>query len=75
MWIIFAFGAKVSRLAVARSENLVPTAKSTSASPISLFAAGLPCMPMLPNDKGWVSGNAPLPIKVVATGAISKSDI
>ena len=32
-------------------------------------------MPMLPSDNGWFSGNAPFPMNVVATGAISKSDI
>ena len=74
MWIFLASAAKVSRFAVALSENLVPTASSTSVSEIKRLAAGFPCMPMLPTDMGWTSGMAPLPMKVVATGAISRSE-
>ncbi len=68
-WIFLASGQKVSVLPVARSLKRVPTASSTSASRSSLLASGLPCMPMLPMLRGWISGNAPLPMKVVATGA------
>ena len=75
MWIFLDGAQKLLSLPVARSENLVPTASITSASQSSLLATGFPCMPILPRDRGWVSGKAPLPIKVVATGAISSSAV
>ncbi len=38
-----------------------------------LFASACPCIPIGPNDKGWFSGNAPFPLKVVTTGSINAS--
>ncbi len=73
MWIIFASGQNVFSVPVERSEKRVPTASTTSASKSSLFASGLPCMPILPMLSGWISGKLPLPINVVATGASSSS--
>ena len=53
------------------SPKAVPTARMTSASRVVSFAARVPQMPVVPTDNGSVSGNRPLPIKVVATGACS----
>ena len=73
IWILFVGEQKLLSFPVALSENLVPTAKRTSASQSSLLATGFPCIPTLPSDNGWVSGKAPLPMNVVATGDISSS--
>ncbi len=46
----------------------------TSALRVVSFAARVPQMPVVPSDIGSVSGNMPLPISDVATGAPSTRD-
>src|SRR6476620_6947029 len=73
IWIIFIPFPNSSNLPTDLSENLAPTAMIRSASRIILFASGCPCIPMGPIANGWFSGNAPLPLKVVTTGAMTDS--
>ena len=75
IWIIFNRFSKASKVPTDLSENLVPIAKTQSASAIILFASAWPCIPIGPSDNGWFSGNAPLPLKVVTTGSIKVSAI
>jgi hypothetical protein len=63
-----ASGANVAAKPVVRSENLVPTATSRSARDAAKFASGLPCIPIIPKKRRWLSGNAPLPMSVHDTG-------
>ena len=75
MWIIFNRFSNASKVPTDLSENLVPIAKTQSASAIILFASAWPCIPIGPKDRGWFSGNAPFPLKVVTTGIIKVSAI
>ena len=50
-----------------------PTTISRSASFISQLATGVPLRPSTPAPSGWVSGIRPLALKVVRTGALSRS--
>ena len=53
--------------------NDAPTTISRSASFISQLATGVPLRPSTPAPSGWVSGIMPLALKVVRTGALSRS--
>jgi hypothetical protein len=64
-----------SNLPTDLSENLAPTANIQSASRMILFASGCPCIPIGPIARGWFSGKAPLPLKVVTTGLINNSAV
>ena len=55
------------------SPKAVPTARMTSALRALSLATREPQMPVVPSDSGWVSGKTPLPTRVVATGAPSRS--
>ena len=54
-------------------ENDAPTTISRSDSFISQLATGVPLRPSTPAPSGWVSGTSPLALKVVSTGAPSRS--
>src|SRR6478609_6586757 len=54
-------------------ENDTPTAMTTSDSFINQLATGVPLRPNTPAPSGLVSGTRPLALKVVSTGAPSRS--
>ncbi len=72
--IMLAFGANSATLPVVRSENLHPTAMRQSHLSTVRLATLRPCIPSIPRDDGWSSGNEPLPRRVVVTGAFMSSD-
>ena len=67
-WTTVAPGANAESLPVTRSSKRAPIATSTSQVFMAMFDHFVPCMPGQPKKSGWVSGNAPLPIRVVITG-------
>ena len=68
MWMIRAWGAKVSTLPVTRSSNRMPTPTIRSAWSTAMLAQYMPCMPSIPMLKGWPPGKPPSPSNVVITG-------
>ena len=65
---ILACGANSLTLPVTRSSKRAPIASSTSHASSALLAAMRPCMPIMCNESGSLSGNTPRPMSVVATG-------
>jgi hypothetical protein len=61
MWIILVVMGSSDWAPELRSENLVPTARMTSASRNAWRATSRPCIPMIPRERGWSSGMAPSP--------------
>ena len=73
MWITLALGMNSSNLPVVLSENLQPIARRQSVLLIFWLATCFPCIPSIPMDKSSFSSTMPLPINVVAIGALINS--
>ena len=58
---------------VVLSLNLDPTTSSTSDLGTIMLASMVPCMPQSPRLSGWSFGNPPLPMRLVAVGAMRNS--
>ena len=54
-------------------EKEAPITRSRSASFMNQLAMGVPLRPSTPQPSGWWSETSPLPLKVVSTGALSRS--
>ena len=68
IWMIRAWGAKVSTFPVTRSSNRIPTPIIRSASFTERFDQYMPCMPSIPMLREWPPGKLPKPSRVVITG-------
>ena len=71
IWRILAFFANLLAFPTTRSLNLAPITTNRSHSVMPKLDVLVPCMPTIPVYNSWVPSNAPLPIRVSATGAWS----